>query len=225
MRIAILTVAILLLAGCGRSQVDDLANAKAGAVAYLQEHDPVKRALIAQGAMAYLLAGLESYPLLPKPDKTPAEIRADPAAYAAAGEEAQADPQLYVPEHHEQPKPKPPGILDRLRSAAGTLLDTGLMIGAICAVAAVVFWLADWLKWVPTGWVGFVWRIASSFAPLARIGATWGAASASIGAALTWLADWWWAVALVAVAALGVVAWTHWRQIRVWLARRRKELS
>ena len=218
-------LALGLLAGCGRSQVDDLASAKAGAMAYQQESNPAVRAAIAQGVIGHLLAGLEAYPLLPRPSQTPSEIRRDPAAYAAAGEKAQAEPQPYVPEHHEQPKPKPPGILERLRAKAGLFLDTGLMIGGICTILMAVFWLADWLRWAPVGIVWRVWRVASAFAPVARIGALWGAASAALGAALTWLADYWWAVLLVAVAVAGVVAWAHWRDLRRWLAARKPKPS
>jgi hypothetical protein len=220
----LLVAAVMWACGC-RSQVDDLAMAKAGAIAYQAEANPAVRATIADGVMGHLLAGLDQYPLLPKPSSTPSEIRADPAAYAAAGEKAQADPQPYAPEHHEQPKPKPPGILDRMRAWAATFLDTGLMIGGVCAILVAVFWMADWLKWAPTGFIGIAWRFASAiFPPLARIGALWGGFSAALGAALTWLADWWWAVLLVAVVCGGLVAWAHWRDIRRWLAKRRAAL-
>lgn len=217
-RIAVI-LCMLVLAACDRTQVQDLADAKAGAMAYQQESDPAKRALIADGVIARLLAGLEQYPLLPKPSSTPAQIRADPTAYAASGAQAQADPQPYVPEHHKQPEPKSPGFWERLRKSGAWLMDSGMLIGAVCGVIWLMFAVAGWLKWAPAG---MLWRVASAvFPPIARIGTLWGGASAALGGALTWLADFWWAVALIALATGGVVLWDHWRQVKAWWAKRR----
>jgi hypothetical protein len=214
----ILLACVLAVTGCDRSQVQDLADAKAGAMAYQQESDPAKRATIADGVVAHLLAGLEQYPLLPNPSASPTEIRSDPAAYATSGAKAQADPMPYVPEHHEQPKPKPPGFWERLRSSGSWLMDSGILIGAICGVVWLMFAIAGWLKWAPTG---ILWRVASSmFPPIARIGTLWGGASAALGGALTWLADYWWAVTMIAMAVGVVVLWDHWRQVKAWWSKR-----
>lgn len=210
--------ALLLLTGCGRRQVQDFSDAKAGAIAYQQEPDPERRAQIAAGVMGYLLAALEQYPLLPLPTRTPAEIRADPAGYAADGEQAQADPQPYRAEDHPTPQPPKPGPLDWLRAYGETVFRVGLWLGTAAVVAWSVIVVARWLGWAPT------WRIArwalGMLLPVARLAALWGAASTATGAALVWLADWWWAVLLVAVLAAAGVAWAHWRDIRAWWLRR-----
>lgn len=221
---ALLLAVALFLAGCGgRRQVQDLSDARAGALAYQQEPDPARRAQIAEGVMGHLLAGLEGYPLLPKPTHTPREILTDPAAYAEAGAAAQADPQPYVPDDHQQPEPKPPGVLDRLRTVAGTLLDWGLIAAAIGGVVWGAYLFASWLGWSPAG---MIWRLLCAVGvPVARIAALWGSAAAALGAAGTWLADWWWVVALTALAVGGIVVWVHWRDVTAWLQRRRAALT
>lgn len=222
--VALLLAGLIILSSCGgHRQVQHLADAKAGAMAYQQESDPARRAQIADGVIAHLLAGLENYPLLPKPTRTPAEIRADPLAYAQAGAAAQADPPPYEPDDHLQPEVKPPGVLARLRSVAGTMLDWGMIAAAIGGVVWGAYVVASWLGWSPAG---LLWRIISSVGvPVARIAALWGSGSAILGAAGIWLADWWWVVLLIVIAVVGVVVWVHWCDVTAWLQRRRAAIT
>jgi hypothetical protein len=208
-------LAIALLSGCDRSQVQDLSDAKAGAQAYLREPDPERRTQIAEGVMAHLLAGLEQYPLLPLPTRSPAQIRADPAAYRAAGEAAQADPQPYRAEDHPTSEPTKPGPFERLAGVGESLLRWGLPIGALAASLLLGLWVA---KTFGIGAGTWLLRLLLSplVTPLLRLAALWGTASAALGAALTWLAAWWWAVVAVVLLVGGVLAWVHWRDLRAW---------
>ena len=213
-----LLIAAVALAGCGRTGMRDLADAREGARAYQLETDPVRRAMIAEGALGYLLAGLNGYPL-PAPSRTAALIRAQPAAYAKGGRAAEADPLPYVaPPAAGAP---PAGVLARFTYWGGFLLDSGLLLGALGCIVLLLLGLGRWLTWMPTGVLGFIWQALNAVGgPLARIAALWGGASVAVGAALTWLAAWWWAVALVALAVGAFLVWDHWRAIRRWLKAR-----
>jgi hypothetical protein len=211
-------IAATALAGCGRTGLRDLADAREGARAYQLETDPVRRAMIAEGALGYLLAGLNGYPL-PAPSRTAALIRAQPAAYAKGGRAAEADPLPYVaPPAAGAP---PAGVLARFTYWGGFLLDVGLLIGALGGIILVLLKAGRWIGWIPTLPASLFWRLIDALAaPLARLAALWGGASVALGAALTWLAAWWWAVALVALAVGAFLVWDHWRAIRRWLKAR-----
>lgn len=211
----------LALAGCARGQLELIADLRAAAQAHQAETDPAKRDTIATGVMAGILAALDKWEGLPQPARTPAEIRADPAGFADGMLAAQADPPADEPK--QGPPAPPPGVLDRLRSAGDWLLTTGLMIAGVGGIVWLIFAVTGWLKWAPTGLIGLAWGFLRWIGlPVAQVGAWWGAASAGIGAALVWLADWWWAVAIVAAVCIGGVTWWQWRKVCAWLGIQRK---
>lgn len=217
---ALLLAGLLLLVGCGRRQAQDLADAKAGAMAYQQEPDQERRAQIATGVTGHILAGLDQYPMLPPPTLTPTQIRSDPLAYAVAGEQAQADPQPYRPEDHPAPVPPTPGPIDRLAAYGDLLLRWGMIVGGIAGALVLGLALAKTLGIGAGTWLLRL-LLSPVIAPVLRLAALWGTGAAVVGAALTWLAAWWWAVLLVAVVVGVVVAWVHWHDIRAWWRRRK----
>ena len=201
-RLLVLCAALMVLPGWSckdRTQVQDLSDAIAGAKAYQQEPDPKVREQIARGVIAFL-ASLEQNPLLPAPTHTPAEIRADPATYAEAGEAAQADPKPYV----APPAPDSgSGSLDMMRQRGESFLDWGLWLGGPALALMFILFLFNKFGWTWGGWI-IRWLAGPILRPIINLVALWAPATAVIGAAMRWLADWWWAVALIAVAVGGV---------------------
>ena len=210
---AIVTLAILMLiSGCRRDQRELVADARAGAQAYQAEREPAKRALIADGLAATIIAASEEIPSLPIPKQTPAEIMSDPVSYADAGKEAQADPPPYVPADQPAPRPSPIAILSDIGA-------TALRIGAWCAIAGAVALLLRFVPWWGIGSI-FSWGPLST---LAGMSFSLGSFATVTGAATMWLADYLWIVVLVSVVSGIGVAFYHRREIRkAWVGIRSK---
>jgi hypothetical protein len=193
---------VLLMSSCDRTSPETLADARAGAIAYQQEGDHGKRDAIGRGMAGHVLAATEGAPL-PQPAKTPDEIRADPADYANAGDAVHAKPPVYEP---PAPPPKPgPSPADQLRELGRHVLWWGGIAAAV-GLALVGVGLAG--RFLPLGWVANL--VAGPIvAPLARVAASLGSASVVIGAAMSWLAAWLWAVVLAVVLVAAGLAWWH----------------
>jgi hypothetical protein len=185
-----------LLFGCAsRSQIELAADARAGAQAYQAEADPAKQAVIATGLASTVIAATDDIHKLPPPAMTPQQIQADPAAYAAAGADAQADPPPYIP--IEQPGPPKPGPADILREIG----EQALRWGTWAAIAGLVAMLLRFVPWWGIGAI-FSWGPLSTIAGLS---ASLGSAATVTGTAAMWLSDYLWiVVAAVALSAVGV---------------------
>lgn len=203
-RALIILAMLVVFAGCAaRHQLEEVADAAAGAKAYQAEADPVKRATIAIGLAAHVLAATANVPGLPAPALTSAEIQADPDAYADAGLEAQEDPPPFVAEDQPAPGPSPSTILREIGA-------TALRWGAWGAIAGIVALLLRFVPWWGIGAV-FSWGPLTT---IAGVSASIGSFSTIAGSAAMWMADYLWIVALVtALSAAGVAAF-HWPQIR-----------
>lgn len=228
-RVILVFVAATLLVGCGRTQMHDAADLKAGAIAFqnaeAQGMTPEQLLEIARGLASYARAVLDGM-ALPAPTMEPAEIIADPAAYADDAADAQADPEpvtLHAVGAEANGASAAPGagVFDRFAHYGGLLLDSGIVLGGLGLIVLVIVWVVQKAKWMPTGILGGIcWFLEIIGAPLARLAALWGAASTAVGAALVWLAAYWWAVVLVILAAGGYVVWDHWKTITSWWRKR-----
>src|SRR6185369_16935737 len=206
----------LVLTGCGpRKWAQDAADANAGAEAFQSADqpgaDPAKLLEIARGVVAHVRSVLANLPSLPKPTHSPAQIQADPAAYHTAGVEAQEKPAPYAAP--PPPAPADPTFADRLRAWGDRFAHWGLMVGGIGGALSLLGWVYGLFGWTFLGWVGRL-LFAPFLTPVFRLAASLGGASAAIGAALLWLADWWWAIVLVAVAVGVAVALFHLKDLR-----------
>ena len=175
---------LLALSACGRSQLELIPDARAGAQAYQQETDPVKREQIANGLATLVIAATENIPALPDPGMTVAEIRADPAEFVEQAQDAAEEPPPYEGMPVEAPRPS-----DQLTGIGSTMVTVGGWTGAIAIVLLLVS-LTPWGAWL---------RIAG-VASVIRLIASTGTGSALVGSAMVYLAPYWWlAVALVAL--------------------------
>jgi hypothetical protein len=214
MKSLLFALALVLIPGCtSRRQVELVADARAGAQALQAEQDPGKRALIAAGLAATVIAATEQVPDLPKPKATASEIRSDPAAFAKAAEKAQADPPPFVPA--DQPPPRGPGPVAILSDIGARALS----IGAWAALAGVVALLLRFVPWWGIGTL-FSWGPLST---LAGLSASTGTFATVAGAAAMWMADYLWIVVLVSVVAGIGVAVYHRADIRKIVLRVREQ--
>jgi hypothetical protein len=204
--LALAMLAALLLTGCGsRAWVQVAADARAISLAMSQTSDAAARAKLAAALGANVLAMTEPITDLPAPTWTPTELCADPDLPAKATAAS-----LETPPRYEAPPPPPPSPADRLRKLGDHVLWWGGLAAAIGAALLAVGFLA---RWVPMGWIG--WLLTSPIvSPIARLAASLGSASVVIGAAMSWLADWLWAIVLAGVVGLAIVAIVHRNDIR-----------
>jgi hypothetical protein len=210
-RLAICLV-VMLLGGCGTErQVQALADAKVGAEAYRAESDPAKRAVIAAGMADAILGGLANYPGLPSPSATVSELQADPGSYAASCATYAADPPPFNPgDLPSPPGPTPPSRLAEIGDAVLTWGGIALALGAVLSLVGLAS------KWFPLGWVGSV-LTSPILAPLTRLATSLGGCGVIVGAALSWLSAWLWAVVLACVLAGAGAAIYHRRGIvKAW---------
>lgn len=143
--------------------------------------------------MAQILAALDDYPLLPKSKHTPAEIVADPGAYASDAAAALESPPVHEPDPNVTPPGQSPGQI--MRDIGSRALTWG-MWGAIAGMVALL------LRFVPIWGIGAIF----SWGPVARlagIAASTGSLATIVGSATMWLADYLWLIVLITV--LGVV--------------------
>jgi hypothetical protein len=175
----------------------------------------VAKAQVADGMAAHVLAATDGAPL-PPPAMTPAEIKADPAAYAKAGDKIQADPPPYEPPVEPEPKPDPSAWL---RELGGQVLWWGGICAAV-GLALVGVGIAG--RFLPLGWIAQL-VAGPIIAPVARVAASLGSCSIVVGAAMTWLAAWLWAVVLACVLAAAGWAWWHRKDLAAaWRRTARK---
>lgn len=182
---SLLIIALLCLSACSRSQLEVAADTRAGAVAYQAETDPAKRAVIADGIAAGVIATTENLPGLPEPEMTPDEIRSDPSSYRDDMMDAKEDPPAY------EPPPSGERPADQLTDIGNTMTFWGGWAGAL-SVLLLLVGLTPWGAWL---------RFPAILG-IIRLGASLGTGSAIIGSGMVWLAPYWWAV--VALVALGI---------------------
>lgn len=183
---SLLVIALLCLSACSRSQLEVAADTRAGAIAYQAETDPAKRAVIADGIAAGVIATTENLPGLPDPEMTPDEIRSDPEVYRDDMLDQQEDPPEY------EPPPVGDRPADVLTEVGNTMTFWGAWVGGIAALLLVV------------GAVGLGGAVLASpmVISIIRVAASMGTGSAIVGSGMVWLAPYWWAV--VALVALGI---------------------
>lgn len=178
---------LLIVSGCDRTLPEAIADLKAGAVAYQQEPDPAKKAVIADGLAAGIVGVTENMPTLPEPEMVPEDIRADPSEYRDAMMGVQDAPPEYL-----LPAPPAPSPVDQLTQIGSTMVKWGGILGAVALVFLIVS---------GTPWGG----VLVPFVGIIRIAVSAGTASAIVGAAMVWIAPYlWWAVAIVLI---GVVSY------------------
>lgn len=192
---------LLVVSGCDRTLPEAIADLKAGAIAYQQEPDPVKKAVIADGLAAGIVGVTEKMPALPGPEMPPAAIMEDPYEYR----DMMADVQEAPPEY-KLPSPPPPNPVDQLTELGSTMVKWGGILGAV----AIVLWLASLTPY------GAFLSVGISFI---RLGVSIGTASAMVGAAMVWVAPYLWVA--VALSCVGV-AYYHRKGLMKYLKRFRR---
>lgn len=192
---------IVLLSACGRTLPGYISDLHAGAIAYQQEPDPARKAVIADGLAAGIIGVTSNIPALPYPEMSPDAIRADTSAYRDAMMDVQEDPPPY-----ELPAPPPPSPVDQLTQIGSTMVKWGGILGAV----ALVFLIVSGTPWG---------AVLLPFVGIIRIAVSAGTASAIVGAAMVWLAPYlWWVVALCVIG----VAYYHRKGLMKYLKRLRR---
>lgn len=178
-------ILLIALAGCDRSLPEAIADLKAGAVAYQQESEPAKKAIIADGLAAGIIGVTENMPMLPEPVMGPEDIRSDPSEYRDAMMDVQSAPPEY-----KLPAPPTPDPVNVLTEIGNTMTFWGGILGAL----SIVLWLASL---TPYG------AFLSAGVSFIRLGISIGTASAMVGAAMVWIAPYLWVAVVLTAAGMG----------------------
>lgn len=210
--IAAILVALLALivgmglAGCdSRSYLGAVADARATAQAAKLASDPLARAKLYEEVGRRVMALSDGIPDLPKPERDPALIVADPDGWCST--DAPSPP-------YEAPPPPAPSPWQQFRHLGDTMIRWGGILFACAGTLALVGWIAGKL-----GWAGIIWSIVGSpiTSGLARLAASLGGGSALLGTGVVWATIYWWAIVLAVLLALVLVAITHRKDaMRIW---------
>lgn len=195
-----------MLAGCGaRPQRQVIADTRAASRAAASMPDGPARAALYEAIGRSVLALTDNLPGLPSPTWSPAEIAADPEEFIEATAESAAKPPAYeAPPNTGPPRPGPSDIL---REIGNTMLRLGAWVGGIGSIVLLIAALG----------LGGSLLALPFVLPVVRLAASLGTASVVVGAAMSWLAAYLWAVVLVCVLAAAGVAWFHRKGlIRAW---------